>query len=166
MVDDIIRLRDVVQVEIEQLEEYGEAAGEFFHALSGDIRREFTSTLETLVTQDLAAFQSQVNRSLANTGLGNAAGAIGGAVGDVLGEFLPENVFGDVFGAAVGGALRSAARDFARNGDFDINRAVNAANRSGNTRLNTAIRKGDLPLSRGQKAAEVWSELSHGQRNL
>lgn len=166
MVDDTIRLRDVVQVELEQLEQYGDAAGEFFHQLAGEIRSEFTGTLEQLLTNDLAAFQSQVSRSLASNGLSDVGGVMGDALGDMLGAFLPENVFGDVFGAAIGGALRTAARDLTRNGSFDLGRAVNSANRRGGSRLDTAIRRGDLPMSGGQRSAEIWSELSRGQRNL
>lgn len=166
MTDDIIRLRDVVQVELEQLEQYGEAAGEFFHTLSADIRREFTGTLEELLTHDLAAFQSQVNRSLANSGMGGVGNVLGGALGEALGAFLPENVFGDVLGAAMGGALRTAAQDLSRHGSFDVNRAVRSANRYGHNRLDAVIRRGDLPMSNSQRSAEAWSELRHGQRNL
>lgn len=166
MVDDIIRLRDVVQVELEQLEEYGEAAEEFFHTLSGDIRREFTGALEGLLTHDLAAFQSQVSRSLAQSGMGDVGNALGGVLGNALDAFLPENVFGDVFGAAIGGALRSAARDLSRHGSLDIGRAVSSANRAGGNRLDAVIHHGDLPMSSSQRSAAAWSELSHGRRNL
>lgn len=166
MADDTIRLRDVVQVELEQLEQYGEAAEEFFHTLSGDIRREFTGTLDELLTRDLVAFQSQVNRSLAGNGLSGVGGVLGGMLGDVVGAVLPENMFGDVFGAAINGALRTAARDLARYGTLDVGRAVSAANRSGGTRLDSIIRRGEVPMSNSQRSAEVWSELGHGQRNL
>lgn len=166
MADDTIRLRDVVQVEIEQLEHYGEAAQEFFHGLSGDIRRDFTGTLEELLTKDLAAFQSQVNWSLSSSGLGGVGSVLGETVGDAIGAFLPDNTFGDVFGAAISGALRTAARDYARNGTLDIGRVADAANRSGGSRLDTTIRQGDLFMSKGQRNAEAWSELSRGRRNL
>lgn len=165
MTDDTIRLRDVVQVELEQLEEYGEAAGEFFHQLAGDIRTEFTGTLEQLLTNDLVAFQSQVSRSLAGSGLGGVGNVLGDTLGDALGAMLPETLFGDVFGAAIGGALRTAVGDLAR-GNFDVGRVVDSANRYGNTRLDTAIRRGDLPLSGGQRSAEIWGELTRAQRNL
>lgn len=166
MADDTIRLRDVVQVELEQLEQYGEAAEEFFHTLSGDIRREFTHTLEELLTRDLVAFQSQVNRSLAGANMSGIGNALGGVLGDVLGAALPGGPFGDVFGAAIGGALRMAAQDLARYGNVDMGRAISAANRSGGNRLDGIIRNGDLPMSGGQRSAEIWSELRRGQRNL
>lgn len=166
MPDDTIRLRDVVQVELEQLEQYGEAAGEFFHTLSGDIRREFTGTLEELLTRDLPAFQSQVSRSLASSNLSGVSGALGNVLGDVVGSVLPENIFGEVFGSAINGALRTAARDLARYGTLDVGRAVSAANRYGGTRLDGYIRRGELPLSDGQRSAEAWGELNRGQRNL
>lgn len=166
MVNDTIRLRDVVQVELEQLERYGEAAGEFFHTLSGDIRREFTGTLEDLLTRDLPAFQSQVQRSLASANLGGVGGVLGNILGDAVGAMLPDTLFGDVFGSAIGGALRTAAQDLARHGSLDIGRAVSAANRSGGARLDGILRSGDLPMSTGQRSAEIWSELGRGQRNL
>lgn len=166
MVDDRLRLRDVVQVEMEQLEQYGEAAEEFFHTLSGDIRREFTGTLEGLLTHDLPAFQSQVSRSLASSQMSGVGGVLGGVLGDVVGNILPETLFGNVFGAAISGAVQTAVRDLARYGTLDIGRAVSAANRSGNARLDSHIRRGDIPLSTGQRSAEIWSELGHGQRNL
>lgn len=159
MADDTIRVGDVVQVELEQLEQYGEAASDFFHELSGEIRGEFTATLEELLTKDLAAFQSQVNRSLSSSGLGQVSGLLGNTVGDMLGAFLPDSVFGDVFGAAISGALKTAAQDFARTGSFNAGRVVNSANRSGGNRL-------DSVMSQGQRSAEAWSELSRGQRNL
>jgi hypothetical protein len=159
MAEDTIRLRDVVQVELEQLEQYGEAASDFFHELSGEIRGEFTATLEELLTRDLVAFQSQVNRSLTSNGLGEVSGLLGSGVGDMLGAFLPDSVFGDVFGAAISGALKTAAQDFARTGSFDIGRTVQAANRYGGNRL-------DNVMSQSQRSAEAWGELSRGQRNL
>lgn len=164
--DDTIRLRDVVQVEIEQLEQYGEAAQEFFHSLSDDIRTEFTGTLEQLLTHDLAAFQSQVSRSLASSNLSDVGGALGGLLGDVVSASLPDTLFGDVFGSAIGGAIRTAARDVARYGSFDVGRAIGAANRSGGSRLDSWIRRGDVPMSEGQRSAEAWALLNRGQRNL
>lgn len=165
MADDTIRLRDVVQVELEQLEAYGDAAGDFFHELAGDIRSEFTGTLEQLLTHDLVAFQSQVSRSLASSGMGGVGNVLGDTLGGVLGAMLPENMFGDVFGAAINGAMRTALGDLAR-GNFDLGRVVNSANRYGNTRLDTAIRNSDIPMSGSQRSAEIWSELGRGQRNL
>lgn len=171
MTMDGVRLRDVVQVELEQLEQYGDAAAEFFHELSGEIRREFTGALEELLTNDLTAFQSQVNRSLAQSslgrsGMGDMGGALGNLMGDAVGAFMPDNLFGDVFGAAISGALRTAARDLMRNGAVDIGRAVTAGNRSGGNRLDTVIRRGDLQMSGGQRNAEAWAELGRGRRNL
>jgi hypothetical protein len=164
--NDTIRLRDVVQVELEQLEAYGEAASEFFHELSDDIKQEFTSSLETLLTHDLAAFQSQVNRSLGNAGLGDAGNVLGGVLGDTLGSLLPENMAGNVFGAAIGGALRTAARDLVRNGSLDVGRTIASANRYGGNRLDSIIRRGELPMSNSQRSAEAWNQLGRGQRNL
>lgn len=166
MAEDTVRLRDVVQVEMEQLEQYGDAAAEFFHELSGEIRREFTGTLEELLTNDLAAFQSQVSRSLAESGMGDMGGALGAMLGDTVGAFLPDGLFGDVFGAAIGGALRTAARDLMRNGSVNVGRAVTAGNRSGGMRLDSVIRRGDLQMSGGQRSAEAWLELGRGRRNL
>src|SRR5690606_6003321 len=98
--------------------------------------------------------------------LSGVGGALGGLLGDVVGSVLPENMFGDVFGSAISGALRTAAQDLARHGSLDIGRAVSAANRSGGARLDSILRSGDLPMSNGQRSAEIWSELGRGQRNL
>lgn len=167
--DDTIRLRDVVQVELEQLEEYGEAAQEFFHGLSGDIKREFTDSLETLLTHDLPAFQSQVTRALTRSSLGDAGGALGGlfgsVVGDVVGAALP-GAYGDVFGSAISGAIRRAAQDLARYGSLDMGRVIAAGNNSGGRTLGGVIRRGELPMSDSQRSAEAWAALGRGQRNL
>lgn len=159
---DGIRLSDVVQTEIE-LETYGEAAQEFFVALTEDIRQEFSASLNELLTTEMANFQQQVAKGLstgtdAGSQLGNLFGTL---AGDVIGGLLPDSMFGNVFGAAVSGAVRTAVRDVVRTGSFDLGRVVSGANSSGARVLNQQIR-----MSSNQQSAEALNTLNRGQRNL
>lgn len=171
---DRISLRDVVQTEVEQLERYGEAAEDFFHELSDEIRSEFTGTLEDLLTHDLAAFQRQVNRTLAYSGMNEVGGILGDALGGAVESLIPGQVLGDVFGAAVGGALRMALSDFSRSGSVDMNRIIKGANKRGGSRLDSLLRGGrfgslhpaEMPLSESQRGVESWASISKARRNL
>lgn len=160
---DGIRLGDVVQTELEQLESYGEAAQEFFVSLTADIKQEFSASLNDLLTTEMANFQTQVSRSLmGGTDTGSQLGSLfGNLAGDVIGGLLPDSLFGDVYGAAISGAVRTAVRDVVRNGSFDLGRVVKSANSSGASVLNRSI-----DMSKSQRSAEALTTLNRGQRNL
>lgn len=171
MANDKITLRDIVQTEAEQLESFGDAAEGFFHSLASDIKQEFTSTLNELITHDLVQFQSQVSRQTNASGFGQVGTALGGAVGSVIDGIFPETIFGDVYGAAVGGALRTVLGDFFGRGSVDWRRAITSANRTGSSELDRMLRRpgtfsaSDMTLSRGQRAAQGLHELHFGRRN-
>ena len=156
-------VRDVVETELEQLERHGEAAIEFFQELASDIKRDFSSVLDGILTQDLPAFQQQVNRSLASSSF---TAPVADMLGDTLSGLLPTGGFGDVLGAAVGGALRTVLGDVSRGGGVDIGRIVRGASRSGNTQLDRVNRSGGLSLSDSQQHLGAWEALSKAQRNL
>lgn len=163
--DSNLTIRDVVETEMEQLELYGEAAVEFFQGLAGDIRRDFTETLDGLLTQELPAFQQQVSRSLsAATGI---ADIVGDALGGGLGSLTSNAPFGDVFGAALSGALRTVLSDVSRGNGVNLGRVVRGASRAGNTQFDRATRNGGgLVFSASQQGAQAWESLNRGQRNL
>lgn len=162
MAKDGMRLGDVVGSEIEQLERYGEAAEEYFHTLSEEIRGDFSASLQQILSGELASFQQSVNRTTASSGYGQLGNILGGVLGDTVGGLLPDSLFGDVFGAAFSAAIRTVAMDVARTGTVNVGKAVNSANRSGGAALDRDIRN----MSRGQQSAEMLAMLRHGQRNL
>lgn len=158
-----LKLSDVVRTEVEQLEQYGEAAEEFFMTLSGEIREEFSASLNKILTGELANFQTQVNRSMSSSGYATAGNLLGSIAGELVGGLLPDNLFGGVYGAAMNGAVRSAVSDYFRTGSVDIRRVINGANSSGG---NSLTRHNSLNLSMGQQSAETLSALTRAQRNL
>lgn len=158
-----LRLGDVVRTEVEQLEQYGEAAQEFFITLSGEIREEFSSSLNKILTGELASFQTQANRSLATSGYATAGNLLGSLAGELVGGLLPDNLFGGVYGAAINGAVRAAVADYLRTGSVDMRRVVTGANSSGGSVL---TRQNSLNLSAGQQSAEAAAALQRAQRNL
>lgn len=150
-----------LQDEIETLDAFSDAAKAYFRALSEEIRADFATQLSQAIGQDLAAFHTQVNRSL------NVEQAV-----DNL--FPQDSVFGDAFGSAAQGALQTVLRDLARNGSVDLERVVRGANQRGNRTLDRMIRdsvqgglrSNDIPASSGQRLADLWRAFSHAQRNI
>lgn len=157
-----LRLGDVVNAEIEQLERFGEAAEEYFHGLSEEIRKDFSASLEQILSGELAMFQQALNASTANSGYGQLGNLFGNLLGDVVGDFLPDNLFGDVSTAALKAVIRTVAVDVLRSGNVNPRRVLSSATRSSQTVLNRHTRN----MSVGQESAEILAALQHGQRNL
>lgn len=157
------RLRDVVSTEIEQLERYGEAAEEFFHQLTGEIREEFSASLDEMLNSEMTHFQSRLQS--AYQGGYDIAGTLGNTAGNIFGDFLTgPDLFSQVFGLAVNNAVRTAVRDFVRTGTVDLKRVITAADRGGTTVFNQAART-EMNLSSSQQNADVLLALSRSQRN-
>ncbi len=174
MADETIRLRDIVETEIDQLQRYGEAAEEFFHRLSEDIRAEFNQTLEQILTQEVGGFQQQMRQSFAAQGMD----AVGTAMGDVLGRTLESNgmngAYGQVFSEAIAGAVHSVLGELAQNGSVEWGDVVRGANRSGGRALDRVLKTGhngwlnarQLNLSPAQRSAVLWESLSRARRGM
>ena len=158
-----------LRAQMEELDAFGDAAETYFKQLADTIRADFTEQLAEIISQDLAAFHNQVQRSFVE----NARN--GNTVGDAIEDLFPQDsIAGDVFGSAANGALRTVLRDLARRGSIDLERVVRGANRQGSSELDRILRsmsRGDLrmdalPASAGQRFAELWRAIGHAQRNI
>jgi hypothetical protein len=175
---------DMIKQSSNEIEEFGEAAEQFFQSLSEKIRGDFVAKLEQILSKDLVDFERNVNSFTNNStsGAGLFSGLISGGLSSIFGNLIDgasekekgtPNLgagIGVALGQAANTALYKAINDLARTGSIDLRSVIKAGSNAGsNTAISVFSRPSSQPGkyngSKASKGSKLISELGRASRN-
>lgn len=143
-----------------RLHQFAQEADSYLAQLAENLRSDFNSTLNRMVSEDLAQFQRQVESVFSSLGLAEVGSSVSSGVARLLGDVFRDGSsidMGGIFTSALGAALGR----FGRTGTFDAHNLFKAGYYGAGRGLSQSLR-----VSRGQQGAASLKAHRHAQRNL